>query len=144
MGDIIKQDGYTFEKIESKIAEKPYRVRCVETGDEKDSSISYEQAIYLILTPINYYKEKLVEDSKDREYVKNVFEKFLINNKLSELNKIVENEIAGTCITGRIIAIERQLDDLNQVYFTENYKITAICEYGRLRGITSILVEVKE
>lgn len=43
MGYMIKQDGYTFKKIESKIAEKPYRVRCIETGEEKDSSISYEQ-----------------------------------------------------------------------------------------------------
>ncbi|MBN3346145.1 hypothetical protein EXM98_02935 [Clostridium botulinum] len=144
MGYMIKQDGYTFKKIESKIAEKPYRVRCIETGEEKDSSISYEQAICLILTPINSHREKLVEDSKDEQYVKNVFEKCLINNKLSELNEIVENQIAGTRIAGQIIAIQRQMCDLKQIYFTEHYKITAVCEYGRLKGVTSILIEVKK
>ena len=49
MENQFKMDGYTFKEIKSTNPHRPYRVRCIETGDEKDGAISYQEAAGLLV-----------------------------------------------------------------------------------------------
>lgn len=140
MGDTAKYEGYTFKKIIDK-GNKPYKVKCFETGEEKSSSISFEDAMNLIISPIEYGKSVLYIKSLDISYVEGVFKEALLNKKLSEINDIVRDEIAGKKIEGEIICYVRDEFDKSQVYTTEKYRIIATCERERARVITNITVE---
>lgn len=143
MRDTVKYQGYTFEKINAK-GDRPYKVRCYETGEEKNSSISFEDAMNLIISPIEYSKSVLHIKSSEKSYVEGVFKDVLLNKKLSEINDIVKDEVAGKKIEGEIIFCDRDKFDKTQVYTTEIFKITAICERKRVRIITNITIEEKE
>ncbi len=143
MKDKLEYEGYTFEKINDK-SDRPYKVKCYETGEEKSSSISFEDAMNLIISSIEFRKSVLHKNSLDKSYIEDIFKKALLNKKLSEINSIVEYEIAGKKIEGTIIYYERNKFDESQVYETEKYKIIASCEHRRVRGITNITVEDKE
>jgi len=143
MRDTVKYQGYTFEKINVK-GNRPYKVKCYETGEEKSSSISFEDAMNLIISSIEYSKGVLHIKSLDKNYVEGVFKDALLNKKLSEINDIVKEEVAGKKIEGEIIFYVRYKFDKTQVYTTEKFRITASCERERMRVITNITVEEKE
>lgn len=143
MKDTVKYEGYTFEKINDK-GNRPYKVKCYETGEEKSSSISFGDAINLLLSPIEYGKSVLHIKSLDKSYVEEVFIDALLNKKLSEINDIVREEIAGKKVEGEIIYYISDESSKSQVYTTEKFRIIASCEHGRIRIITNITVEEKE
>lgn len=143
MRDTVKYQGYTFEKINDK-GNRPYKVKCYETGEEKSSSISFADAMNLIVSSVEYGKSVLHINSLDKSYVKGVFNDALLNKKLSEINDIVRDEIAGQKIEGAIICYVRDKFDKTQVYTTEKFRITATCERERVRVITNITIEEKE
>lgn len=143
MRDTVKYEGYTFEKINDK-GNRPYKVKCYETKEEKSSSISFEDAINLIISTIEHSKSVLHNNSLDKSYVEGVFNDSLLNKKLSEINDIVRDEIAGKKIEGEINCYVRDNFDTTQVYSTKKFRITATCEHKRIRVITNITVEEKE
>lgn len=143
MRDTVKYKGFTFEKINAK-GNRPYKVKCYETGEEKSSSISFEDAMNLIISSIEHGKSVLHIKSLDKSYVESVFKAALLNKKLSEINDIIKDEIVGKKIEGDIICYIRDEFNKSQVYTTEKYRIIASCERERVRGITSIIVEEKK
>jgi len=143
MSNTIKYAGYTFEKINDK-GNRPFKVKCYETGEEKSSSISFEDAMNLIISPIEHGKSVLHIKSLDKGYVESIFKEALLNRKLSEINDIVRDEIADKRIEGEIICYIRDEFNKSQVYTTEKYKIIASCERERIRFITNVTVEEKE
>lgn len=52
--NIFEYKGYTFEKIKANIKQRPYKVRCLETSDTKDSSFSYEDAADMLVDGYNF------------------------------------------------------------------------------------------
>lgn len=143
MRNTVKYEGYTFEKINDK-GYRPYKVKCYETGEEKSSSISFEDAMNLIISSIEYGKSVLHIKSLDKSYVEGVFKETLLDKKLSEINDIVRDEIAGKKIEGEIICYIRDEFNKSQVYTTEKYRIIVSYERERIRVITKITVEEKE
>lgn len=144
MEEFISRYGFAFKKIKSTNSMRPYRIECIELGNQenkKDSSISYEDAIELLIQPILSKQHLLTEKSMDKEYIKKAFTADLLGKKLSEINNIVSSEIADKKINGQICAIERAKFDMQQVYFTKYYKITVICENNMSREIIRIKVE---
>ena len=138
IGEIVYKDNFSFKKIKSIDKEIPYRVRCLENGEEKDSYISYEDAIELILGNISFAESRLIEKSKDESYIRGIFEQNLKGHKLSEADGIVKNKISEE-IYGDVFYYRREKFSNKDVYTTSIYKVTAINEYGRY--ITSIQVE---
>lgn len=135
-----KYKGYTFKLNTLNSNYRPYEAKCLETGLTKRSDISHDDAIGLIMGHIEYNKAMFHKQSKDKDFVKKLFFNELINKKLSQINDIVNERITGK-ISGKIIALRRELYDMEQVYLTEYFKVTAKCEKGRAIGITNILVE---
>ena len=136
IGEIVYKDGFSFKKIKSIDKERLYRVRCLENGEEKDSSINYDDAISLILGNISFAESRLIQKSKEKSYVKEIFEQNLKGYKLSEADDIVEDKILNKCIYGNI---QREKFDNKSVYKTDSFKIIVIREHGKY--ITSIQVE---
>lgn len=48
-GDTFRLENYTFEVIKPTMEQRPYKVRCVETKETKDSAISYENAADMLI-----------------------------------------------------------------------------------------------
>jgi len=109
----------------------------MENGITKESAISYEDAIGLIRGIIDFNTYQLSQKSSDIDYVRKLFEDNLIGEKLSKLDDIVKEEIAGK-IKGTIYSIPRQKMAIEQRYKTDNFVVTAKCEKGRAIGVTSI------
>lgn len=87
-------------------------------GEEKSNATSFEDAMNLIVSSIEHSKGVLHIKSLDKDYVEGVFRDTLLNKKLSEIN------------------------DKTQVYTTEQFRITASCEYERMRVITNFKLKV--
>lgn len=49
-------DGYTFIEMKSNSSNRPYRVKCLETGEEKESAISYNDAAGMLVCLNNFAK----------------------------------------------------------------------------------------
>lgn len=98
----------------------------------------------LIVSSIEYSKSVLHIKSLDKSYVECVFKDALLNKKLSEINDIVKDGVVGKKIEGEINFYIRDKFDKTQVYTTDKYRITAICESERVRVITNITIEEKE
>lgn len=81
MNDTFKYQGYTFLKIKSNNKERPYKVRCLETSEEKDSGCSYNAAADLIVSPLVFAKKNLSQKSRNISYVKKTFENVLLGRK---------------------------------------------------------------
>lgn len=145
MDEQFKQDGFTFVCINSSQPERPYRVRCLETGDTKDSALSYEDAAGLIVGPLMYAAKKLEIDSKDPIYVKKVFEQHLLGRKKSQCNAIVEEEIVGRqLIRGDIYCkAEKERFEKFIEYETEEFIVHVCFEHGLFRGSTCISIQKK-
>jgi hypothetical protein len=126
----------------SKNRHREYKVTCLENGITKESGISFDDAIGLIKGIIDCNTYQLSQKSSDIEYVRSLFEDKLIGEKLSKLDDIIKEEIAGK-IKGTIYSIPRQKMAIEQIYKTDNFVITAKCEKGKARGVTSIDISEK-
>lgn len=144
MEEFFEYEGYNFKVIKSINKQRPYRVHCIETNTENDSALSYIDAASLLITPIISAKEKLIADSKNPEYVRNVFEKLLIGKTQSESDELVKNEIVyRDLIDGNITRLtntERFPEYI--IYCTEYFKVKVIFQSRIPRK--SIKIEIED
>lgn len=140
MGKIIEYEGYNFEVLPESNSYKPFKVKCLENGEIKDSSINHKSAMDLIITLIEASNSSLELQSKDKEYVENIFSTYLKNKKLKEANNIVETKIAGKRIYGKVTIVKSDIYSKERVYLTDKFKIVARAEYRPI-GISEIIVE---
>lgn len=142
MGNTFEYRGYTFLKIKSNIKERPYRVKCLQTLEEKDSGCSYEAAADLIISPMEFAQSTLKLNSQDINYVKKIFENRLLGKKKSECDNIVENDIChSNLIDGDIFHYndtERFAEQ--KIYRTNHFEIKVLFERGLMFGATKIIV----
>lgn len=143
MGNTSDYRGHKFLKIKSNNKERPYRVKCLETLEEKDSGCSYEAAADLIVSPMEFAQNNLKLNSKDIDYVRKTFEERLIGKKKSECDNIVINEILNrTLIDGDIFYFtdtERFAE--YKIYRTNHFEIKVLFENSLSRGATKIIVK---
>ncbi|NFG11311.1 hypothetical protein [Clostridium botulinum] len=144
MSNLIKRDGLEFLILDKVNPRRPYRVSCIsnkfKNEEPKDSEISYDDAIDLLIQNIKFHEAMTADKDSYSKYIEEVFIEALKGKKLSQCNEIVENYIAGQRIKEQIIANPRGKFDKEQVYTTEHFKITVICEFGKMGGITKIKV----
>ena len=142
MDGYFKQDGYTFVKIKSSNDHRPYKVRCLETGGENDSALSYEDAASLIIGPILFAKSKLEADSKDIDYVRKIFEQYLLGRKQSECDRIIQEEILPRqLVKGSIVKLPEKEKYSRQInYTTEEFSVCVLFEKGLFCGATKIVI----
>lgn len=146
MDEQFTRDGFTFLQIKSRNPERPYKVRCLETGETKDSALSYEDAAGLITGPLMYAKRKLELDSQTSSYVKDVFERHLLGRKKSECGSIVEEEIVGRTLIKGLIIQKKEKEKYEKFieYETEHFLVRVCFEHGLFCGATAILVSSKD
>lgn len=140
MKNTFKLDGYTFKEIKSDNPHRPFRVRCLETGEEKDGAISYNEAASLIVGQNQFAKSVIECNNKDSEYVRKIFEKTLLNRKKSECDSLVNEEISSKGkLKGNIISIipEDKFITYKQ-YRTDFFYIKVLFENGIRRKCTKI------
>lgn len=143
MGNQFRLDGYTFKEIKSTNSHRPYRVRCVETGDEKDGAISYEEAAGLLTGQYLFAKSMWENNCKDEKYVKEVFSNVLLGRKKSECDELVKSEIVEQeKIKGTILSIisEDKFAEYKE-YQTEYFSIKVLFENGLMRKSTKVIIE---
>lgn len=142
MKNIFKQDKYTFEELTPKKGGRPYRVKCVETGEEKDSSISYTDAAGLLIGTYNFADEIIKSNSQNQDYIEKIFHQ-LLGKKKSQCSSLVREKIAPSGqIQGCITQI--QSDDKLEAklkYQTEYFDVQVLFENGLMRGATKILIK---
>lgn len=141
MQNSFKQGEYTFVEIESKNNHRPYRVKCVETGEEKESAINYADAAGLLLGIYEFNDATSKSNSQNETYIKEVFHQ-LLNRKKSECAIIVKEQIVPSrkvlgCIT-QILDNEKYETTLH--YQTECFDVKVLFENGLTRGATNILI----
>lgn len=143
MTSFIKREGYTFEEIQSIDIHRPYRVKCIETGETKDSAISFEDAINLLLGPMKFAISSLHVNSLDKEYVQKVFSEALIGKKKSNCNEIVENEIVERKVIEGIVyeVPEKEKFEPFKEYLTEHFIVRIDFGHGLFAGATKVSVE---
>ena len=143
MEEIFEYKGYSFKVIKSINKQRPYRVRCIETNTENDSALSYIDAASLLITPVISAEEKLLTNSKNADYVLNVFEKLLIGKTMLESDELVENEIVyRNLIKGNITRLtntERFPEYI--IYCTEYFRVKVIFQSRIPRKAIKIEVE---
>ena len=143
MDNQFKINGYTFREIKSTNPHRPYRVRCIETGEEKDSSISYEEAAGLLVGQYEFAKDVWDRKCKDETYVKQIFSNALLGRKKSECDEAVKTEIVEQGkIKGTVLSIvsEDKFAEYKE-YQTEHFLIRVLFENGLIRKSTKILIE---
>lgn len=143
MEDRFKVDKYTFKEIKSTNSHRPFRVRCVETGDEKDSSISCENAATILVEQYQLAENVWDNKCKDEKYVWQVFADALLGRKKSECDEVVEQEIVGQeKIKGDIFSIASEDKyALYKEYRTEHFLVRVLFENGLMRKATKVLIE---
>lgn len=146
MSDKFSKEGFTFLQIQSQNPERPYKVKCLETGETEDSALSYEDAANLLIGPFMYAQNKLETDSQTASYVKKTFERHLLGRKKSECRNIVEKEIVGNnLIKGSIVQkAEKEKFENFIEYETECFFVRVCFEKGLFCGATTILIENKK
>ena len=96
-----------------------------------------------MIAPIISAEEKLLTNSKNAEYVHNVFEKLLIGKTMSESDELVENEIVyRNLIKGNITRLtntERFPEYI--IYYTEYFRVKVIFQSRIPRKAIKIEVE---
>jgi hypothetical protein len=141
MEDLIKRGGYTFKSIKSINAQRPYRVRCLETGATSDSALSYEDAVAFIIGTINFAEATLDSNSKDITYVEKVFSERLLGKKKSICDEIVNEIIDRQIIKGDIWKVpEKEKYERKVEYLTEQFSVDVLFEHGLFSGATKIIV----
>lgn len=142
MENQFKMDGYTFKEIKSINPHRPYRVRCIETGDEKDGEISYQEVAGLLAGQYEFAKSMWESNCKDENYVKGVFSDALLGRKKSECDEIVRTEIVEQRkIKGEVISMSGDRFDKYKEYRTEYFVIKVLFENGLMRKSTSVTIE---
>lgn len=143
MENQFKAAGYTFKEVKSTNPYRPYRVRCVETGDEKEGAISYEEAAQLLVAQYEFAQNMRDNACKDEKYVKEIFSNTLLGRKKSECDELVKSEIVEQeKIKGNVISITS--DDkfaAYKEYQTEYFSIKVLFENGLMRKSTNIVIE---
>ena len=143
MEEIFEYKGYSFKVIKSINKQRPYIVRCIVTNTENDSALSYIDAASLLITPVISAEEKLLTNSKNADYVLNVFEKLLIGKTMLESDELVENEIVyRNLIKGNITRLtntERFPEYI--IYCTEYFRVKVIFQSRIPRKAIKIEVE---
>lgn len=142
MGEVFNHNGYTFEKIKSNNKQRPFRVKCIETLEEKESGCSYEDAADLISSPLEFAKNAHILNSQDINYIQKTFEQVLIGKKKSECDYYVENDILNmNLIEGNIYYFnDTEKFAKYKIYKTEYFKIEVRFERGLQCGATKIVV----
>lgn len=136
-------NGYTFKEIKSNNPHRPYRVRCIETGDEKDGAISYEEAARLLVGEYEFAKDVWERKCRDEKYVKDIFSNVLLGRKKSECDEAVKAEIVEQeKIKGTVLSIisEDKFAEYKE-YQTEHFLIKVLFENGLMRKSTKVVIE---
>lgn len=135
--------GYTFVEIESKNSNRPYRVRCRETGEEKDSAISSEDAASLLINNEKFSKSWSHRHDEDEAYIKRIFTEVLLGRKKSECGSLVKNEITDKKrIAGTIVSGSNQDRYVPYIeYQTEDFIVTVHFERGIRNKSTKISIK---
>lgn len=139
----FKLNGYTFREIKSTNPHRPYRVRCIETGDEKDGAISYEAAAGLLVGQYEFAKDVWDRKCKDETYVRQIFSNALLGRKKSECDKAVNSEIVEQGkIKGTVFSItsEDKFAEYKE-YQTDHFSVKVLFENGLMRKSTKVVVE---
>lgn len=143
MGDQFNANGYTFKEIKSTNPHKPYRVRCIETGDEEDGAISYGDTARLLIGQYEFVENIRDNNCKDEKYVKEVFSKVLLGRKKSECDEVVKSEIVEQGkIKGTVVSItSKDKNAKYKEYQTEHFIVKVLFENGLMRKSTKVLIE---
>lgn len=143
MSEIFAKDGYTFEEIKADNPERPFKVKCLQTGDTKDSSIGSIEAADLLVDIYKFHENVSLKNNKDKEYVKKVFEEVLRDRKRFECDNLVKLKIVDERrLSGTIISIKDNSEYLK--YATEQFIVKVYFNNGFRRAVTDIVVENKE
>mgnify|MGYP004654761279 CR=1 FL=1 len=146
MENQFELNGYNFKEIKATNLHRPYRVKCIETGDEKDAATSYEGAAQILIDQYKFAECVISNKNKDKEYVKEVFSDVLLGRKKSECDELVKSEIVERGkIQGRIIS--KTSEDkyaAYKEYLTEHFYIKVLFENGLMRKSTKILIEKRD
>lgn len=143
MNNRFQIDGYTFEKTKGSNKHRPYKVRCLETNDYKESAISYEDAASLLTAQYAFAKAMKEGKRKDEVYVKSIFSELLVGKKISQCDRLVEEEIVNKGkLTGEIVSvINSDISAEYKEYRTEFFTVKVLFENGLLRRATDVVVE---
>lgn len=142
MENIFKMDEYSFIEIKSNNYHRPFRVRCIETREEKDSAISCRDAAGLLTCQYKFVQNLTDGNNKDEGYVRKVFTDILLGKKKSECDDLVKGEIVEKeRIRGEIVSIQSQEKFAEtKEYVTEYFIVTVLFENGLQRKSTNVLV----
>ncbi len=123
-------EGYSFIEVNSNNSHRPFRVRCIETREEKDSAISYRDAAELLTCQYKFAQNLDDKNNIDEGYVRKVFTDILLGKKKSECDNLVRSEIVEKKrITGEIISIQSQEKFAeNKEYVTQYFLVTVLFE----------------
>jgi hypothetical protein len=146
MENMFKLDGYSFIEIKSNNYHRPFRVRCIETRDEKDSAISYRDAAGLLIGQYNFAQTIIDSNNRDESYVRKVFTDVLLGRKKSECDNLVKSDIVEQeRIRGEIISIQSQEKFAKtKEYITEYFIVTVHFENGIQRKSTNVLIKKRD
>jgi hypothetical protein len=136
-------EGYSFIEVKSNNHHRPFRVRCIETREEKDSAISYRDAAELLTCQYKFAQNLDDNNNMDEGYVRKVFTDTLLGKKKSECDDLVRSEIVEKKrIRGEIISIQSQEKFAEtKEYVTESFLVTVLFENGLQRKSTNVLVK---
>ena len=114
----------------------------METLEEKDSALSYDDAISLLVQPMLFAQAQHELNSKDEFYIEKVFS-VLKGKKKSQCDELVESEIIDRDLVlgGVDIVGETERFQKYKVYKTRYFTITVLFENGLMCGCTKITVE---
>lgn len=140
MEKTIKYEKYEFVPCKSINSERPFCVKCLQTSDKKDSAISYEDAANLLIGQYKYTENVREMRNKDIKYIEETFKHYLLYQKKSKCDGIVENEIARQGIIKGIISIKTNPYEPYKEYRTEHFIIKVLFEDGLPRGANKIVV----
>lgn len=146
MENKFKVDGYSFIEIKSNNSHRPFRVRCTETREEKDSAISYRDAAELLTCQYKFAQNLTEKNNMDEGYVRKVFTDILLGKKRSECDDLVKGEIVEKKrIRGEIVSIQSQEKFAEtKEYITESFIVTVLFENGLQRKSTNVLVKKRD
>lgn len=142
----FKQEGFTFLELKSINNHSPYRVRCIETQEETDSAISYDDAASRLIQRHRFTESIVDQNSKDSNKIHKIFSDLLIGQKKSQCDNLVKTQIAERgLIHGTIISVKEyeRFQEFKE-YLTDRFVVTVIFGNGLFRGATEVKVTNRE
>ena len=134
-------DGFTFEVMKEIVPYRPFRVKCIETGDLGESAISNEDAARLILNQIRFSEERHLADSQNLDFVKRAFFETLQEVKIKDCDQVVKEKLYPLFPKG--LNLGESNKDSYKTYFTDLFKITVLFNRGKVFPMTYVIVEEK-